>query len=243
MSIAVIAVYTVIMADALRLIHLWNAQLIKETLLWFILTGVPLLVEAVGQRDPQKFFKEAIRDALKVIVLFEFLVGTYTFSLPVELVLVPVLALLAAADAYAGMKPQYAAAAKVTGATLAIFGLIIVGSATARAVGDLAELASLETLQQVALAPLFSIAVIPLLYAFTLMSQYELLFIRVGPVNEPLPGDIKWYARRRLVSHLRFSAARVGKFLQSHALQLIRIRSKEDIDELLAADKHDASSR
>jgi uncharacterized membrane protein len=242
LPIGVMAAYTAFLAGALRLIHLWNAQLIKETLLWFLLAAVPLLVDAVGQRDPETFFKKAVSDALKVIVVFEFLVGTYTFSLPVEIVLVPVLAFLAAAEAYAGMKPEYAGAARLTGTILAIFGLVIVGSAIARAVGDLSGLANLHTLQQVALGPLFSIAVIPLLYAFTLISQYESLFIRIGPVNEPLPGDIKWYARRSLILHLRFSAARVATFLRSHGLQLMRIRSKEDIDELLAAYRDGAST-
>lgn len=58
-------------------------------MIWFLFSGLVLAATAIDKSKHHEFWREAVVEQLKVLVLIERLVQAYTFSLPVEILLVP----------------------------------------------------------------------------------------------------------------------------------------------------------
>ena len=71
---------------------IWNHDQVAATVLWFFLAGLALTGRTVTANEDQGYFKKIFLDNFRVAGVFEFLVVAYSFSLPVELVLVPSMA-------------------------------------------------------------------------------------------------------------------------------------------------------
>jgi len=69
-------------------IGFWQDALLGETIIWIFGVGFALLINA-GRTNEKDFFKKAILDNIKIVVIIEFLVNIYVFDLWAELILVP----------------------------------------------------------------------------------------------------------------------------------------------------------
>lgn len=233
------ALYTGVVVLGLNAIGFWTQDLAKDTILWFLFSGLVFSFELVTEGGEKGIFKPVLRGSVRIIILIEFLIGAYTFALPVELILVPFVASVAATDALAKAKEKHADVAKVTTGLQVLIGLIIIISATARAVADLGNLATLDSLRQILLAPTLSLLLVPFLYVFVLITRYEVLFVRIG-LGRELDNRVKRYAVLRLIGHLRLSISRVNRFLRTCGPALMRIQSEEDVDQLIVAKSQSA---
>jgi hypothetical protein len=232
------AAYTALVVWSLAQMNLWTSDLLKDTILWFLFAGVALAFSGITQSWEPLNWRKILVEQVAVIVLLEYIVNTYTFSLPVELLLVPILTIIVTLNAFARTDAKFASVAKLTGCLQGVFGIAVLAVAMWQAVTHLKQLATWDTVRSVALAPLLSILILPFVYGFTLLSAYEQLFIRLtfGEKKEPrLMRHIKW----RLFKHLGMRQSAVGAFGREHAADLIRVKSRADIDRLLAKDSTD----
>jgi hypothetical protein len=86
-----IAIYTSLWLRFFQQVQLWNITFIADTMLWFFGTGCILLLNITNVERDQFYFKNIVRETLAFTVIIEFLVNFYSFSLPIEILLVPVL--------------------------------------------------------------------------------------------------------------------------------------------------------
>lgn len=177
--VGIMACYTVGMVRVLSAIGLWTTGLLKDTVLWFVLTGVPLAVKYVTEREGS-IFRDIVCDNVRAVVLVEFFVSTYTFSLVWELLFVPFVTVIAIMDVVANKDNKYASIAKLTSSLQGVTGFTIVTFAVYRAVADYVQLLSFDTLKSVLLAPLLSVLYSPFVYVLALYAEYELLFMRLN---------------------------------------------------------------
>ena len=77
-----LAAYTVLVVTSLRYVGVWTATLVKETVFWYLLSGIAFYYSVLTQREHAGMFRRALVENLKITVILELLVGTYTFSLP-----------------------------------------------------------------------------------------------------------------------------------------------------------------
>ena len=87
--VALACAYLTIAVYGLLKIGFWESTLLKGTILWAILSGSVLIFRSLGSSGAEFTFRSLLRDNLKVIVIIEFLVNSYTFSLIAELLLWP----------------------------------------------------------------------------------------------------------------------------------------------------------
>ena len=80
---------------------------LKEVLLWVLFSGIPLCYGVVNNKPDRHYIKEIIKDNIKFIILLEFIVSTFTFSLKMELVIVPLFTLLFLLEVVSSMKREY----------------------------------------------------------------------------------------------------------------------------------------
>src|SRR5699024_435991 len=97
----------------------------KEAILWIIFSAVPLSYEMITQELNKNYFMEIIRDNLHAIVIVEFLIGDYPFSLLTELFLVPIISFFFLLEFFGGTRNYYQDVSKFLASILTIPGFFI----------------------------------------------------------------------------------------------------------------------
>ena len=230
--ICLMLLYSAAVVALLAAFGLWKIALLKDTIVWFCISAMAMMMRFATSDDTQNIFQKVLVDSIKIVIVLEFLVNTYSFSLPAELIIVPLLTLIAMVDAVASFDKKHFAVARLTKGVQTITGFVILAIVLSRAISDLQNLHSLDTARNIALAPLLSLFLAPFLYVVVLISKYELVFLRLSLGIEKQTA-LKRYARRRIVMHAGASLRRLQELLRTHAVDLMHIQTEADVDGLL----------
>jgi len=233
MPAVLLAAYTALAVRALEAVGVWTQELLKDTILWFLFSGLALAFSGVQSAPEDGLWRRVVVAQLKIIVVLEYVVDTYTFALWVELLLVPLLAFIAMLDVVARSESTHAAVAKLTAGLQAIAGLTVMGLSTYQAVSRFGDAPIVDALRTVILAPALSISLVPFVFVFSILSSYEQLFLRLSLGPPKAPAVVR-YTKLRLLRHLGPRPHKVWAFVRAHAWDLMRIATKEDVDKMMA---------
>lgn len=86
--------YMVIIIYWLSELDLWNIEQLKNTVFWCISVGFMSLFQLEKFKMDKSFFKKSVIDNFKLLAIIQFIIGVYTFSLWIEILIVPFLALI-----------------------------------------------------------------------------------------------------------------------------------------------------
>jgi hypothetical protein len=169
------AAYCAILVFAGEQAGLWHTTALKETLYWFLASGVILVGEATqaSPHDPG-FFKMLLGKAVRFTLIVEFLVNLYVFPFGVELLLVPLIALLVGMQVVAGSRSTMAQAKKAIDGALIAIGSALMVYVVVAAISDLEGLLTRENGEDFLLAPALTLAFAPFLYVVAWYSRREL---------------------------------------------------------------------
>lgn len=223
--------YTAGIVFVLYQINFWNISLLKDTVVWFCFTAIVLCVNLVTSETDQNLFRKVIVDTIKIVIIIEFIVNTYTFSLAVELVLIPVVTFIAILGVFAKTDEKYSSVAKLTNGLLIIIGIVILIFSISNVVSDYKNFVSLDTLRKFLLPPLLTILFLPFIYFMVLFSTYEQLFVQLNLGYEKSK-KLKRYAKRKIIQHCLLSLKKVKKASNMN-YNLKVIRYEEDVDKLI----------
>lgn len=166
----------------------WNEGLVKDTVVWFIAVGIPLMFGLGARSRDEHYFLHAVRRTIRVTVVVEFYVNLVAFPLPVEfLLLQPIVALLTFASLSPAGDPKRESAKRVADRILALGGLALILATTAQLIGDLGTLDKLETLRSLALPVWLTVAALPFLFVLGIGFDYEWASAQVGLANDGKP--------------------------------------------------------
>jgi hypothetical protein len=230
--VCLMALYTAAAVMLLAAVGLWNVSLLKDTIVWFCVSGMAMTMRFVTSREAENIFRKVMADSIKIVIVLEFLVNTYTFSLPAELIIMPILTLIAMMDAVASLDKKYSEVAKVTRGAQTLAGFVILAIVVSRAISDLQNLQSLDTLSSIILAPLLCLLFCPCVYVMALLSDYELVFLRLDCGMEK-DRRLRQHVRRRILMHAGLSLKKVHHLLRIHSGDLMHVRTKTDVDRLV----------
>jgi len=178
MSYIAMLSYIAMILFILHLVGIWNMIHITTTILWVICVGFVMLFENLKANN-ESFFKNSVKANLKVLVVFEFLINFYVFSLWVELLLVPVSGILGGLLGIAATKKEYASLQKSLNTFMAIIGTLLVGYALYMTINDYKNLFTLHNFESFILPILLTIMFLPFVYLWAVYANYETLFIRL----------------------------------------------------------------
>jgi hypothetical protein len=120
-------VYIALMVWGLSATGFWDASAIKITVLWVFGSALIMLFLANEAQKKEGFFRKAILNNLTLIAVLEFVLNVYTFSLWIELLLVPSLTLIVMLKTVAELRVKVESSYKVVdsllGYVLAFIGL------------------------------------------------------------------------------------------------------------------------
>jgi len=231
-SIFFMIAYTAGIVFVLYQINFWNISLLKDTVVWFCFTAIVMCSNLVTSETDQNLFRKVIVDTIKIVIILEFIVNIYTFSLAVELILIPVVTSIAILGVFAKTDEKYSSVAKLTNGLLIIIGIVILIFSISNVVSDYKNFVSLDTLRNFLLIPLLTISFLLFIYLMVLFSTYEILFTRLN-VGCKKNKKLKMYAKRKIIHQCLLSLKKVKKALNGDTYNLKYIRDEEDIDKMI----------
>jgi hypothetical protein len=157
----------------------------------------------------------------------EFVVNLYVFPLAVELLLVPLVAVVVMIGAVAETKPGFTPVRKLIEGLLVAFGLFLLVRATLIVVSDVESFATSGNVLRFVLPPMLSLALFPFNYVLAIYAIYEVTFIRLPYLlkDERLVPFAKCAMLRSF--HLRFRPLR--RFAAEGAAKLLGARDRRDV--------------
>ena len=180
---------------------LWGRDQLAATFFWTVLSGFSLAGRTLSAGDDQGYFKRLFLDCLKITVVLEFLVVGYSFSLPIELVLVPVLTILALSIEVSRTRDEFASVRKLFEWVVAAVVVFVLWKAVWSIWDRLDAFFTTKTGRNFLLPMFLTVGSIPFLYFLHCYSNVEIARIRMD-LKTFQSDELRRYARRRFF--LRF---------------------------------------
>ncbi|MGE3491561.1 MAG: hypothetical protein AB7N29_16270 [Vicinamibacterales bacterium] len=216
----------------LATVGLWKAADTKDTIVWFVLSGCAVALSGVQMHSRVPSVQQILKDQLGALIVIEYLIATFTFSFWVEFLLAPMIAFFALLNGVAQAKAEYASVRQVTGCLLAVVGFVVAGMALRATFMAIDQISLPSVAREIALPILLTVTMLPVAYAFFVISAYEQIFVRVDTgIKDPA---LRTYVRRRLFRSLRLNPRRIRDFIDSHRGRFITASSNEEVDQWIA---------
>lgn len=221
----VMLLYIVGMVIVFQKIGFWDASATKDTVLWTLGSAFATYFSLNKVAQDGEYFKNAILDNLKFVLILEFVVNLYSFSLPTELIVIPIVSFIVMLNAFAESKPEYKQVSKLLNFILGIFGLYLIVFTFKEIFLDFQKFASLKNLRDFFLPILFSIALLPFVYVMALFIQYETFFIRIDFANKN--PDVAKYAKRKVFAACHINLSKLNKVSKKAGYP--KVNDKKDV--------------
>jgi len=175
----IMTAYVILLIYLLYKINFWDFSLLKETIFWYFGVAFVSLVNANKVNQDEKYFKKVIIDNLKLIVILEFITNLFSFSLFVEIFLVPLLLLLAMLSAFTEVKKEYNQVKRFVDTLFSLIGIFILLFAIYEIISNYKSLINAGNLTSFLLPPILTFLFIPFIYLFSLFMSYEIFFVHL----------------------------------------------------------------
>lgn len=171
--------YMAIIIYWLSALELWNFEQLKNTVFWCISVGFMSLFKLEEIKKDKLFFRHSVLVNLKLLAILQFVVGVYTFSLCVEVLLFPVLALLWAMLALAKTDEKYHQVKIILEYCLTSFGVVLIFYTLYMLITNFGEFGKEKTAYDFFIPPLLTIFYLPFIFFMLVYSTYEQVFVRL----------------------------------------------------------------
>lgn len=175
-AIAVASLYIGACIALLAWRDLWTITNLKTSILWVLTFAFVTMFDMSRITENSTFFRKTVRDTLSATVVLTFLVDSYTFSLPVELFIVPIVTFLALLRSTTSSNPEHKMVDRLIGWILAISGLIYVCYATYQATMHFREFATFDNARELMIPIILSLMFLPFLYGLSIYVAYQQVF-------------------------------------------------------------------
>lgn len=152
---------------------------LKEVAIWLLFSGVPLCYSAALKTPNKDYYKEIINENIKFIILIEFIISTFTFSLITELIMIPFFMSLVILEAFTSREKEYEQINNIINYILGIVGTFILYKSFSLAMQNYRKLNFLESIVSIVIPIILSILYMPIVFLFGIWFNYDNLFFRV----------------------------------------------------------------
>jgi hypothetical protein len=160
-------------------LRLWSSDLLKDTVVWAVGPAVASYLNVSNIERRPRFFRRAALGAVKYSVFVEFYVNLYVFNFLVELVLVPLITMLALLSFVAGREKRTRIVKQVFDLVLGLIGIGLVVFVTVNVIVGWRQVDRLHNLRELLLPIWLTIGVLLFLYGLSLYSNYQQAFLRL----------------------------------------------------------------
>ena len=156
----------------------WTPDLATDTVFWFVGSALVLFFK-LNEASGPGFFRRTALATVEVTVFVEFAMNVSVFSLPVELILQPVLAILFMLGAYTASKPEYEQVKRSIDFVLGFAGFVLVVAVVVLTVGRFDEIDWLTQVLSLALPVWLTLGLFPFIGALSIWSRFDHIYVHV----------------------------------------------------------------
>lgn len=157
-------------------LNFWDTELLKDTVVWGLFTALPMIFYAIQAKNLSNYFGSTFKDLFKVTIVVEFVMGLYTFSLLIELLLVPFTVFLAGLLIFSSHDEKNKKANKLFNWISWLLGVLLVIGVLQHMIEHFGEYWDISYFKQFLLPITLSITFIPFLYFVVCYARFEETF-------------------------------------------------------------------
>lgn len=210
---------------------IFDPRLFKNLILWLMLTGIWLPISSSLSDPKAQPIKDILKKNFRIVIVLQFMAGSYTFSLLTEMILTPILILFAGLEAFASVKEPEQMVHRFSRFVNAVLSLVILLSAILLLIQNYHSTDFPFMLKRFLFPIGLSLVTIPFLYAVRLYSAYEQLFLRLTARTRD--NNLQQYLRKRLKRFCGTNAKKVHLVTFSRVFNSSQIETKADVNDLL----------
>ncbi len=238
----IIFLYILIITVIFSYFPFWNIVYIKDVLIWLVFSGLIFCMNAVSRESDEGYVRKNLKENLKITIIAEFFISTFTFNIWIELTIIPIIAITITLDVIAERDKEHQAVHKLLQSVLAIFGFCILFGTIQVCVEEYRELNISDTFISFMIPIVYLFLIVPLEYALELYSKYEMLFMRMA-FKEPEDKKIQKSHRWRVLRICKLSVYRVLLFQRKFWCKMYRRMSEDEFLDLLEEFKRECKNK
>ncbi|OPC36846.1 hypothetical protein [Elizabethkingia miricola] len=213
----------------------WKLDLLKDTIIWFLSTGIIIFFN-VNKIEKTDYFTKIINDNLKIIIFLEFVINFYTFGIITELILVPAITLIVILYEYSKYtmhkNPKHINANKFLQLILSLFTVFIFSYIIYKAFFDYKQLFTNSNIKSLYLPIILTFLSFPFYYFLALIMIYEEFFVRINFMFSSK--KIKRQVKKSILINANFNLNKLTKIKNSfEKKQVYKMPIKEYIHSLI----------
>jgi hypothetical protein len=189
-------------------IGLWDPGLAKDTLTWFVLSGLVLARGPTSTEAGEGFFRRACMTAVGLTAFLEFYGNLVVFPLIVELLLQPTLVFFLLMRSTPAKRPEEETVKNLFFGLSVVLSLVVLGVVTVDLVQSWNAVDKAESGRLLALPIWLTLGALPLVYLFGMLDGYEGAIRRAERL--PKNGRTMWRVRAALFLGFRLSRDTAG---------------------------------
>lgn len=160
-------------------LRIWQCDNLSATIIWCLTTMIVTLADTATSKEGAGRLRKVARETIAITAFVVFISELYTLPLWAELVLLPVMAVVAMMAVIAEHKAEHARLAGPLNAFLAIVGLGLIAFSGYQIVTHFGDFLSLGTARDFMVPTLLSLMYLPFLYLILAISAYENAAVRL----------------------------------------------------------------
>ncbi|WP_010294382.1 hypothetical protein [Clostridium senegalense] len=214
--------------NILQYIGFWNIYLLKDTIFWVIFVEIPIFIRALEKAKDQYFFRKLIRENIKWVILISFIVGFWSFSLWIEILIIPIVTIGTYLYYVADSDKKYIKVKKLLDNFRGLIGCYLIYFIISNLVMEWRQLYDFQTIKVFILPIILIILNMPVVYGLAVYNQYEQIFIRLKGRDED-----KKRMKIEIVKFGRISLYRLSMLLDKGAYVWIESLNSKELEKNL----------
>ncbi|WPQ61880.1 hypothetical protein SIO70_26310 [Chitinophaga sancti] len=197
--------------------------------MWFLFVALPLMYNAAKINSFKKFVKQVVRPLVAFSVIFEYIVGLYTFDWWIEILIVPIAVFIGGMLAFSERKPEHRQVHKLINGLYIFLGLISLAAVIFHLIHHYTDYLNRLTAMQFIMPLFLSLMFLPFLYGIAMFTHYETAFV-VLKRHFRLPGVYKYAMFKAM---LRFHGDLEGMERWKRMVFTKNLQTREEVDEAI----------
>ena len=223
--------YSAIITVLFSRLPFWESIYIKDVVTWTLFAGVPICFNAISKEPGASYYKDFIINNIKSTAIVEYLFGTFTFNIVIELILQPIVFLISMTQVVADKNENAAQVKKLCDILLSIIGITILFFTVKAAVSEYRLLDIQYTAISFILPLAYSVLFSPVAFLFALIAKYEIVFFRMNFYDGK--SSFKNKHRSQLIKICKFSIKRLVQFEKNYLHQMYKDMPETQFDVLI----------
>ena len=217
--------------------ELWDITYLKENIIWFTFSGLPIGLIVATNKLERGFWKRLILKNLKLIGFVEFIISSFTFSLIVELLIIPIITLIVLINTVLKFNEENKDLEKFTNIILTFFGFFILSYSLYKSITEIHLIGNASHLKSFLFPVVYSIMSIPYMYIYKLIVVYELLFMKLR-FGKKRSRKLNLLIKLRLLLFCNIQIKKLQIAANMNNYNLMSISSKDEIDVMIRSYKN-----